>query len=201
MLRRRFTTIYRKNLWRVGETRSGCGSTIEWTAGLREILPALLHDLKARSLLDAGCGDWNWMSKTDLSGIEVHACDLVAEMIASNQARYGGMAHFFVADITEDTLPKCDAILCRTVLFHLSFANIALTLANFRATKAKYMLLTTHPHVTANKDAGDGDWRRLNMELAPFNLPEPLQMIQDGPNDDGYLGVWGPRRKVIHGGS
>jgi hypothetical protein len=112
----------------------------------------------------------------------------VESLIAQNLRNYGG--DFRVRDICTDDLPKTDAILCRAVLFHLSNANIQRALDNFKRSGARYLLATTHPHIAENVDIRDGEWRRVNLCLAPFGLPTPEWMSADGPGDDGYLAVW-----------
>jgi hypothetical protein len=109
-------------------------------------------------------------------------------MIEANKEKYGNQADFFTADITRTVFVKLDVILCRTVLFHLSLKNAMKALNNFRKSGSRYLLLTHHPWEEVNHDIKDGAWRRLNLCLAPFNLPEPKEMIQDG--GDGYLGLW-----------
>lgn len=190
MLRSVFTDIYDRNTWSSAETRSGGGSEISRTKQIRENLLPILTRLQARTLLDAGCGDWNWMSTLEFPGTTVLACDIVHTMIADNWNRFGDRATFFVTDITQDPLPRVDVILCRTVLFHLSFEHIRQALQNFKRSGATYLLLTHHPHHLVNIDIQDGNWRRLNMCLEPFLLPEPIVMFEDGDGNDGYLGLW-----------
>ncbi len=188
MLKDIFTGIYDNNTWSSSETRSGGGSEIGRTKQIREQLPAILKRLGTKTLLDAGCGDWNWMSTIPLPDIRIAACDIVQSMITANTYRFGRF--FFTADITKDPLPQVDVVLCRTVLFHLSYANAFLALENFKRSQSKYLLITHHPNQTDNVDIRDGNWRRLNLCLAPFHLPPPIEAMEDGDGQDGYLGLW-----------
>jgi SAM-dependent methyltransferase len=190
-LEQRFSEIYKDNAWGDPETVSGGGSRLDRTAEVREILPVLLKTLKVKTLLDAGCGDWNWMSTLDLGAIEIQACDIVPQMMTRNARKYAlSNVIFTCKDITTSPLPRVDLILCRTVLFHLSFANVRKALENFKASGSKYLLATTHPNQAVNEDIQDGNWRRLNLQAAPFNLPEPGSGFADGPGEDGYLALW-----------
>lgn len=184
-----FVNIYKTNAWGDAETVSGIGSELSRTQEIRANLPSLLRELGIHSLLDAGCGDWNWMSMLDLNEFEVQACDIVPELIASNNEKHGARAVFFLADLTKDVLPDVDAIMCRATLFHLSKKNIHLALKNMKRS-AKFLLLTTHPNVKVNSDITDGDWRRLNLQIEPFALGTPLKTFADGPGQDGFLAVW-----------
>ena len=93
-------------------------------------------------------------------------------------------------------MPRCDAILCRDALVHLSFANIERALANFRRSGADWLITTTFPGWQTNADCEDGDWRALNFERAPFNWDAPLELINENCTEAGggwrdkSLGVW-----------
>jgi hypothetical protein len=56
-----FTHHYQQNEWGDQESISGPGSTLEYTANLRAKLPELCERLGVRPLLDAPCGDFNWV--------------------------------------------------------------------------------------------------------------------------------------------
>src|SRR5690606_21776324 len=69
------------------ESLSGAGASLWETRELRQRLPLLLQDLGVTSLLDAGCGDFNWMQHVDL-GIDAYiGVDLLADLVADNDAR------------------------------------------------------------------------------------------------------------------
>lgn len=194
-----FTEIWRSNLWGADSSRSGLGSEDEATAHLRGELPLLLSRLKVRSLLDIPCGDFGWMSRTDLGLDSYIGADIVAGIVARNTERYGspdGRIGFRRLDLLNDTLPAADAVLCRDCLVHLSFANIGKALRNIRASGAQWLIATTFPDHHDNRDITDGDWRLLNMETAPFGLPPAAFTLNEGCTEAGgayadkSLGVW-----------
>ncbi|MFK4506501.1 class I SAM-dependent methyltransferase [Bradyrhizobium daqingense] len=194
----RFERIERTNLWGASTSVSGLGSEDPATAAIREALPPLLQGLGARLLLDAPCGDAGWIGRMTLD-IDYTGIDIVPSLIdANNQRASRGelSGRFLVADITRDALPPADVILCRDCLVHLSFANIARALAQFRMSGARFLLLTTFPEWEDNRDCEDGDWRALNMAKAPFDWPAPLALINErceegaGGWRDKSLGLW-----------
>ncbi len=89
-----------------------------------------------------------------------------------------------------------DLIFCRDCLVHFSNDNILKTFENLKNTGSKYILTTTFTECDENIDIVTGDWRIINLTLAPFNLPEPLQIINenctegDGAFSDKSLGLW-----------
>jgi 2-polyprenyl-3-methyl-5-hydroxy-6-metoxy-1,4-benzoquinol methylase len=190
-LRAVFTDIYRHNGWQDAESVSGRGSTLAHTEVVRGELPRLLGELGARSLLDAPCGDFNWMRHVALGGVAYVGADVVPEMIERNRREYGGEGRdFLVLDLTRDRLPRADAILCRDCLIHLSFADALRALDNFRRSGARHLLATTHTSVRENADIETGAWRLLNLQLPPFNLPPPARLVVENAELSKCLGVW-----------
>ncbi|QOZ70168.1 class I SAM-dependent methyltransferase [Bradyrhizobium arachidis] len=194
----RFERIERTNLWGAATSVSGLGSEDRATAAIRDALPPLLQRLGARALLDAPCGDAGWIGSMKLN-VGYTGIDIVPSLIAANSERAARgelPGRFQVADITRDAVPSADLILCRDCLVHLSFANIARAVANFRASGARFLLLTTFPEWDDNRDCEDGDWRALNMVKAPFNWPAPRELINERCEEGGggwrdkSLGLW-----------
>jgi mannosyltransferase OCH1-like enzyme len=179
------------------ESISGPGSSLKQTAEIRRRLPAMFASIGINSMLDAPCGDHNWLPRVDLKLEKYVGIDVVPSIIEQNQRLYESeIKKFYVSDITKDFLPQCDLILCRDCLVHLSFAEIFAALRNFRASGAKYLLTTTFPKKPLNIDIPTGGWRTLNFELAPFNFPPPQQLINErcpegnGKFADKSLGLW-----------
>ena len=190
-LRKVFSEIYHKNLWKDPESVSGRGSTLARAATIMARLPPLLEELQAKSLLDAPCGDFNWMRHTDLGLVRYIGGDVVPELIERNRRLYGGEGRtFLVLDVTKSRLPRADVILCRDCLIHLSFARIRSAVVNFKKSGATYLACTTHQSVRENTDCPDGGWRSVNLELPPFNFPRPLKLIVEDEELGKCLGVW-----------
>ncbi|HEX5706416.1 MAG TPA: hypothetical protein VFX96_03930, partial [Pyrinomonadaceae bacterium] len=96
-----FSGIYAENFWGEAESVSGRGSTLARTEVVRRELPSLLAEVGAKSLLDAPCGDFNWMREVELAGIVYTGADVVAELVARNRQLYESeRRRFIVADIT-----------------------------------------------------------------------------------------------------
>src|SRR5690348_12289816 len=197
-LRERFQRIHDTNLWGAEASVSGLGSEFDATATLRAELPALLRRLQVTSLLDAPCGDAGWILRADL-GVRIIGVDIVPDLIEvlrESAALSEIEGEYHLADITQDALPRCDAILCRDCLVHLSLANIERALQNFRKSGAAWLITTTFPEWQQNVDCEDGDWRALNFEHAPFSWGPPVELINEncmeagGGWRDKSLGVW-----------
>jgi hypothetical protein len=186
-----FTEIYHSNEWQDSESVSGRGSTLGRTGVIMAQLPTLAKELRIETLLDAACGDFNWMRHTKLNDLKYIGVDVVPDLIKRNQKLYASDRQtFVVADITRSPLPHADAILCRDCLIHLSFRSIDAAISNFKKARARYLLCTTHSSVTANVDIPDGSWRSVNLQLPPFNFPEPMKVVVEDAELGKILGVW-----------
>lgn len=162
------------------ESGSGPGSSVAHTLELRERLPIVLQGLGVRSLLDAPCGDFNWMQHVCLGVDEYVGVDILPEIVAENEARYGGPGRRFARlDLMRADLPRADAIFCRDMLVHFSFAHIFDTLRNFRRSGATYLLTTSFTDERPNRDIETGGWRTLNLTLPPFDFPPPARVINE----------------------
>ncbi|HEX7294295.1 MAG TPA: class I SAM-dependent methyltransferase [Pyrinomonadaceae bacterium] len=192
-----FTSIYQENLWGDTESVSGPGSTIRETTRLRNELPTLLKEIGATSMLDAPCGDFNWLSKTELPLEMYIGADIVPDLIAQNQKLYANEQRDFVLrDITRAELPRVDVILCRDCFIHFSYRHIAATIRNFQRSKSRYLLTNTYLSWSQNSDISTGAFRPLNLQLPPFNFPPPRKLIseKDSQQEALYynksLGLW-----------
>lgn len=194
-----FTDIYNKNAWRSNESVSGPGSTLEFTTQLRTVLPRIFEKYDIKSVVDAPCGDFNWMKEVDRSVLDFYiGVDVVSQLIAKNKDLYeDGNTKFQILDITSDTIPRSDLIICRDCLFHFSNKDIFKTLTNFKNSGASYLLTTTHTDVTRNKNIITGGFSLVNLEQKPFNFPKALEYLDDrGKYPAGHvqynrkLGLW-----------
>lgn len=187
-----FSRVYRKKLWR-SESRSGPGSTLAHTKLIIKEVSNLIRKINAKTVLDIGCGDFNWMKHIE---IEMYiGVDVVEELIVLNTKNFGSSRRKFVKlDITRDKLPKVDLILCRDCLVHLSFDDIFLVLRNIKESNSQYLLTTTFASGVENRDIYTGEWRPLNLKRPPFNFPRAVEIINEScplaEYSDKSLGLW-----------
>lgn len=192
-----FTRYFQRNKWGDPDSRSGKGSNLAATADLRPQLPPLLVSLDIKSMVDVPCGDYFWMSHVDLAGIDYLGGDIVPDLIASNQATHAGPhTRFAVIDLIKGPIPKADLLFVRDCLVHLSHAHVMAALKNIRASGSTYLLTTLYPATVVNDDIVTGQWRALDLTKSPFNLPAPVQLIDEGAADargqgpGKMLGLW-----------
>jgi len=192
-----FSDIYRRRAWGDCESVSGPGSGVIRTSAFRDQLPRLLEELGVRTLLDAGCGDFNWLKEVSMDLESYIGVDVVEEIVSDLKRTYASEHRRFLnLDIISDKLPQVDLILCRDCLVHLSFSQIFAALGNFKRSNSKYLLTTTFTRFVDNADIVMGEWRPINLQEPPFSLPSPLRLIDEkhresrGDYSDKHLGLW-----------
>ena len=192
-----FENIYNRNWWQSGESRSGTGSELAQTNELSRALEGWLvrHAAEISTVLDAPCGDFNWMRGVSLPGnMHYIGGDIVRELVALNSARFQSPRRTFIElDIIDGPLPTADAWLCRDALIHFPYSAGIAVLSKFRSSSIKYFLGTTYTNVENRQDIPFGMWRPINLVVHPFNLGEPFELIADsraGREQHRYLGVW-----------
>lgn len=191
-----FSDIFRRNRWAGSRSVSGTGSDEIQTRVVARRLPELISQFDISTMLDIPCGDFHWMSKVDLRGVDYLGADIVDDLVADNAQRHGSDLRKFIAlDLIRDPLPGVDLLFCRDCLVHLSFADIRLALQNIGHSGSRYLLTTTFTD-KENFDIRTGQWRPINLQRPPFNLPPPLALVNEecteggGGHGDKSLGLW-----------
>lgn len=194
----RFNWIYCNNYWGSVESRSGSGSTFEYTKNLRSHLPKVFKEYSIKTVFDAPCGDFNWMRYVVLgSEINYIGGDIVKPLVDELNRKYKSDKIAFVHfDLVKQVPPEADLMICRDCLFHLSFDDAFSVFENFSKSKVKYLLTTTHVNHDgrfANKEIATGDFRLIDLFSDPFFLPnEPLLTIDDwvAPDPERKMCLW-----------
>ncbi len=184
-----FERIYSANEWGSNESRSGLGSNLDLTRQVRRALPPLLRGLGVKSMLDAPCGDYNWMPHVDLGGTHYIGCDIVPELIAANRARHPGI-EFLCVDLAEGNLPQVDLIFSRDCLQHLPEADIWKVLRNFKRSGARWLLTSSHTTHEQSMSFYPGGFGYLNLQLAPFNFPRPVLIVPEEHYASKAMALW-----------
>lgn len=193
-----FTAIYETNYWQDKDSVSGGGSNLAQTAIIRQELPKLFTSLGIKTLIDAPCGDFYWMQHVDLKNIHYLGIDIVADLIKHNSNKFGSeYRQFMHADLISTILPRVDLVFCRDCLVHLKNEQIFAVIKNLKKSGATYLLTTTFTDLKINQERPTTSyWRPLNLQLAPFNFPKPIAIINEhctesnGRYADKSLALW-----------
>lgn len=180
-----FTNIYKQKAWG-GVSVSGPGSDLVQTSQLRVGLTNLIKDYNIKTILDAPCGDFYWMKEMYLANVEYVGGDIVSEIIMFNSMNHSKRnIKFKKLDIVNDELLSVDLMFTRDCLVHFSFDMISKFLHNLKRSNIKYFASTSFISRTKNQDINVGEWRPLNLLQSPFNLPNPIRVINEGCTENG----------------
>lgn len=172
-----FNTIYKTKYWKRNKSDddSGNGSTIKATVETVKIITKIIEQYKIKSMYDTSCGTMNWITKVlDKTKIKYIGADISSFIINKNKNNSKLSKYtLIVNDITTGKIPKCDLILCRDVLQHLSIKQIHAALKNISSSKCKYLLVSNYIQQKTNDTKIDilcGDANERNLFNPPFNL-------------------------------
>ncbi len=175
-----FTEIYKMNYWKGDQSISGTGSDISQVQEIIIQLNSLINKFNVKTVLDLPCGDFNWMKYVNLDDVNYLGIDIVEELITNNISMYSKKNIYFkTKNLIIDSLPKCDLIINRDCLVHFSFIDIYKSLQNIKQSQSKFLLTTTFPNRHSNIDIDTGEWRPLNLNITPFDFPEPRLVINE----------------------
>ncbi|WP_099864626.1 class I SAM-dependent methyltransferase [Pararhizobium haloflavum] len=196
-MRDRFEEIYRTAEWEGGG--SGEGSHPVHTFGYRRFLGRFLRENAIRSVVDLGCGDWQFSRRIDWRGIDYQGFDVVPMVVEANQRRYGSDTIRFELAPDFENLPQADLIIAKDVLQHWSNASILDFLPVLQ--RYRHALITncvTPDGLSQNSDIADGDFRPVDLRLEPFSMAaEPVYSFRNAQSlVPGIKPRW--RKIVLH---
>lgn len=175
-----FDDIYKSNGWGFG---SGHGSLPTVTKGYRNFLEMFLRENNIKSVVDYGCGDWQFSRYVNWGRAKYTGIDLVESLIDANNKRYGSNSISFSTIKPGGTnLPKADLLLVKDVLQHMPNADVQKFIKDI-LPKYKYALLTNCilPPEDINIDIETGGFRPLDLRSKPFNVKGVVAFAFIGP--------------------
>jgi len=188
-----FKEIYNTNFWKGDGTRSGPGSSIESTIKIREEIPKIIKKYKIKNILDLPCGDFYWFANM-INELEIkyQGGDIVSEIIKANNLRYKKKnIKFTKIDITCDKIPEADLLICRDLIFHLSYSDINKLFLNLKKSNIKYILVSWHDlekHNIDNKNIKTGSFRFIDLFKDPFSFEKNFEeRINDPVHPKSYI--------------
>jgi len=197
-----FSRIYKNDKWTKG---SGPGSTIENTVEYRKLLQDYFNDHRFRTIIDLGCGDFQFMKLINIPSNKTYkGIDVVHEVIEEDKKLYGkeNVQFYFINDLYDikqgDKLFRGDLLIIKDVLMHLPNAKVQYfidkILPNF-----KYALITDTviPNDNMNKDILTGQWRPVDITAPPFNL-ENVVTIMDYEKATNREKYWWKKRVYFY---
>ena len=116
-----FDNVYRNDLWRGG---SGSGSREDLTRDYRTFLQNFMRGNRIASVVDLGCGDWQFSRHIDWTGIDYSGVDVSSVVLGATKTFSREGVRFLHANAVTDPLPAADLLIVKDVLQHWSNADI-----------------------------------------------------------------------------
>ena len=157
------------------ESLSGPGSHIANTGEVTTALNKFIFEHNIASILDLGCGDWNWFKNVERRCASYVGWDACPQMIADNCESHGcESVKFQTKDIVTEAYPPVDLIICRDVLFHMT-EDLSIRVLDKIKSSCKYFLCSSFNDVKENFPHRSGwGFYKINTNAPPFDLQEYL---------------------------
>ena len=163
-----FDDIYSQDVWQGG---SGTGSREALTRDYRMFLQGLLQQARVKSVVDLGCGDWQFSRHMDWSGIDYTGVDVSAVVLETLRPFERPGVRFLRANAVTDTLPPADLLIAKDVLQHWSNADILAFLPQLQNFKGALITNSFPDRVAINGALETGArMRPVDLTWPPFNL-------------------------------
>jgi SAM-dependent methyltransferase len=154
---------------------SGLGSLVSSTVTYRNIIESFIRLNDVHSVLDVGCGDWQFskLIPWDNYDISYLGLDLSRVIIERNTATFGtDRCQFKVIREPSEIfdLGRFDLVICKDVLIHTP-NSIANEYLDVFVAVARHALITVDgfPSDRLNEDINSGDYRAMDLRKPPFS--------------------------------
>ena len=171
-----FNDIYKNRRWGVnsdGDPSSGPGSHPSNVVPYVEYLQRFMKDNNVKTIVDVGCGDWQFARYINWDGVEYLGVDCVKSVLQRNIKRFAkDNVDFALGDLTNDEdlqhFPTADLYIVKDVLQHLPNRVVYRFLDDIKP-KVKYILVTNCCDQARDEDDADfGETRPLNSSKTPL---------------------------------
>jgi SAM-dependent methyltransferase len=189
-----FSSYYEDRIWGVaedGDPSSGWGSFPQYAKPYMDYLVNFIQTNQIHSVVDLGCGSWEFSRYIDWSNVNYIGVDAAQSMIELDQMKLGSDNITFIhGDILTMDLPEGELMVCKDVLQHLQNADIATFLS--RIGKYRHCLITNDLAISktdsmelteSNRENRErGENRPLDLTKPPFNVKG--SKVLNYPNGD-----------------
>lgn len=172
-----FEDIYKNNIW----GGSGSGSHLQNCLPLIEFLKLYLVENNIISLVDIGCGDFQWMpvllSDTD---VKYTGIDIVSSLIEVNSKKFPQYEFIHIDAYNKiENLPPSDLYLIKDVIQHWPSEIIVSWLDSFfyKYPNGKLITVNCCNQISDVRKLEVGGGEPLSMSYYPLNLYSPKLLL------------------------
>lgn len=171
-----FTRIYDEKIW--GEGSGASSPSI--TGPYMRMLDDFMRNNDVRSVVDVGCGDWQFSRHIAWGTRQYRGFDVVESVVSANKSQFSREGISFHLLTAMDELPPADLVVCKDVLQHLPTHEVVRYLDYF-VDRYRWAIVTNDRSITmigggtersgehlVNLDTNHGGHRPLRLDLPPF---------------------------------
>lgn len=200
MMRKTFSFIYEHNAWTFG---SGLGSLPQTTLKYRYFLEQFIAERNIASVVDFGCGDWQFSRYIYWWEARYTGYDTVPGLIETNRARFAADdVEFLVSPESFTDLKPAELLIVKDVLQHWPDDAVLPFLSAARAIYPTILITnSTSPAERLNTDIRLGQFRPLDLRLPPFSIDAecPLEYSVRCTMPDGTPGDFTKNTLLVTG--
>ena len=166
-MKNEFTNIYEKELWGRGKG-SGAGSRPKFNAPYITFLENFLRDNNIKSVIDFGCGDWQFSQYIDWGNVNYLGLDVVDSVIENNKKQFP--EYSFISDTTVfPYLEGRELILIKDVIMHWPNKEIESFLDKLITYNIKILLVNESGQATNRRLKKVGGFSNIDYDKFPLN--------------------------------
>lgn len=171
-----FTKIYSDNVW----GGSGGGSTPEATELYRHYLKMFLKENHIKTVIDYGCGMWEFSQMIDWSGIDYLGIDCVQSVIDGNAKYKAENISFVCSDVLTG---YADLLIVKDIFQHWSSQQIINFLED-QKNSFKFILITNTSDQRIDwQDTIPPNTRPLSARFEPLKSFKPQIVLETNINE------------------
>ena len=166
-MKNEFTNIYDKELWGK-EKGSGAGSRPKFNKEYILFLENFLRDNDIKSVIDFGCGDWQFSRYIDWSDVDYLGLDIVDSVIENNKKQFSQYSFVSDTDVFK-YLEGREFIIIKDVIMHWPNEEILSFLDKLVTYDIKILLVNVFGQPKNRKLKRVGGFSRLDYDKFPLN--------------------------------
>ena len=166
-MKNEFTKIYENGGWNGGKG-SGAGSRPKFNASYITFLEIFLRDNNIKSVIDFGCGDWQFSRYIDWGNINYLGLDIVDSVIENNKKQFP--EYSFISDTTVfPYLEGRELIIIKDVIMHWPNEEIISFLDKLITYNIKILLINVCDQAKNRRLKKIAGFSKIDYDKFPIN--------------------------------
>ncbi len=166
-MKNKFTKIYENECWGKGKG-SGAGSRPKFNAPYITFLEKFLKDNNIKSVIDFGCGDWQFSQYIDWGNIDYLGLDVVDFVIENNKKQFP--EYSFITDTAVfPYLEGRELIIIKDVIMHWPNKEIVSFLDKLITYNIKILLVNVCGQAKNRRLKKIGGFSKIDYDKFPIN--------------------------------